>query len=292
MASEGAAAGCELVAIPTDTVTLDGLYYAPAPGRPAAQAAGLPRAAAQPAAAALLMHGNGHNFYTGPARFLPPQLTRLGLACLSYNRRGHDTISCRTREPEGNAFQTVAQAIADNEYAREFLAGRGYGSPVVIGHSNGGLLAAAHVADHPDTPALVLLSAHCGGPEMLARASAQGLLGGSDLPGLSRRAHDVVAAGRGEELLLMPGWWFVTSAASFADSERNLPRLLELAPRIRCPVLVLRGEQEDPDLYPAERFGEITGADVRVIPGAGHFYTGLEDEVAGLVAGWLAAQTG
>lgn len=279
---EGAAPGCELVSIPTDTVTLDGLWYAPARHR----------TAARPAGAALLMHGNGHNFYTGPARFLPPHLTRLGLACLSYNRRGHDTISCRTREPEGNAFQTVAQALADNEYARAFLAGRGQHRPFVIGHSNGGLLAAAHVADHPDTPALVLLSAHCGGPEMLARASAQGLLGGSDLAGLSQRARDLVAAGRGGELMLLPGWWYVTSAASFADTERNLPRLLELAPRIRCPVLALRGGQEDPGLYPAERFGEITGADVRVIPGADHFYTGLEDKVAGLVAGWLAEQLG
>ena len=278
MASEGAAPGCELVAIPTDTVTLDGLWYPPAQRRPAAG----------PAAAALLMHGNGHNFYTGPARFLPPHLTRLGLACLSFNRRGHDTVSCRTREPEGNAFQTVAQAIADNEYARAFLAGRGQHRPFVIGHSNGGLLAAAHAADHPGTPALVLLSAHCGGPEMLARASAQGLLAGSDLAGLSQRARDLVAAGRGGELMLMPGWWYVTSAASFADTERNLPRLLELAPRIRCPVLVLRGELEDPDLYPAERFGEITGADVRIIPGADHFYTGQEDQVAGVVTSWLA----
>ena len=253
---------------------LDGLYY---PAR------GTARGAAQ------LMHGNGGNFYTGPCRFLPPHLLRLGLACLSYNRRGHDTISCRTREPEGNAFQTVAQAIADNEDARAFLAGRGHPSPVVIGHSNGGLLAARHVASHPDTPALVLLSAHCGGPEMPRRASALGLLGRDRLAEISQRARELTASGRAGELMLMPGWWYVTSAGSFADMEANLPRLLDQAPAIGCPVLFLRGEQEDHDLYPAERFADKAGGpvDVRIVPGADHFYTGREDEAGEIVAGWL-----
>ena len=42
------------------------------------------------------------------------------------------------------------------------MADRGFLHPVIIGHSNGGMLAVRHVADHPDTPALVLLSAHTG----------------------------------------------------------------------------------------------------------------------------------
>lgn len=265
---------CELVAIPGATA-LDGAYYEP-PGA---------------TAGALLMHGNGQNFYTGPSRFLPPHLTPLGLACLSYNRRGHDTVSCRTRAPEGNAFQTTAQALADNEQARRYLAGRGHPQPFVIGHSNGGLLAAAHAADHPGTPGLVLLSAHCGGPEMLPRASALGLFGRDQLPRLRRQARDLVAAGRAGELMLMPGWWYVTTAGSFADLEHSLPRLLDLAPRIRCPVLVIRGD-EDPDLYPAEQFAEAVAgpAELRVIPGADHFYTGLEEAVGELVAGWLAGR--
>jgi pimeloyl-ACP methyl ester carboxylesterase len=266
----------ELVTIPADpdTAALDGLYYEPASGT---------RAAVQ------LMHGNGGNFYTGPCRFLPPYLGRIGLSCLSYNRRGHDTITCRTREPGGNAFQTVAQSVTDNEHARRFLAGRGHLNPVVIGHSNGGLLAARYVADHPGTPALVLLSAHCGGPEMLQRASALGLLAGDQLPQLSQRAHQLVAEGRPGTLLLMPGWWYATSAGSFADMEANLPRLLDVAPQIRCPVLYLRGEQENRDLYPAEQFADKAGGpvDVRILPGTGHFYTGREADVGRVAAEWL-----
>ena len=268
----GVSAG--LVSIPAGPATVDGIYYLPAGAR----------------SAALLMHGNGGNFYTGPCRFLPPHLTPMGLACLSYNRRGHDTVACRTREPEGNAFQTTQQAFEDNESARDFLAKRGFTSPVVIGHSNGGLLAAAHVAQHPDTPALVLLSAHCGGREMLERASHLGLLGRGDLAQLSAQARALVAAGRAGELMLMPGWWYVTTAGSFADMEDNLPRLLDLAPAIRCPVLFLRGEQEDRDLYPAERFADAAGtsAEVLIVPGADHFYTGAEAWVGREVAQWLA----
>jgi len=39
------------------------------------------------------MHGNCMNFYTGPARMVPPPLLQLGYACLVHNRRGHDMIA-------------------------------------------------------------------------------------------------------------------------------------------------------------------------------------------------------
>jgi pimeloyl-ACP methyl ester carboxylesterase len=235
------------------------------------------------------MHGNGGNFYSGPARFLPRHLVPRGLACLAFNRRGHDTLTCRTRVPDGNAFQTAAQTMADNLTARQFAAGRGFPAPVVIGHSNGGLYAARHVADHPDAAALVLLSAHCGGPEMLVRASALGLLAADRQAELSAQAAELVAAGRPDALMLMPGWWYVTSAAAFLDTERNVPRLLAAAPRIDCPVLYLRGELEDRDLYPAEEFARLAGGpvQVRIIPDSDHFYTGCEDQVGRIVADWL-----
>ena len=67
-----------LVSIPTDTIPLDGAYYEP-------------EGAAK--GAVLLFHGNTMNFYVGAPRFLPPVLTRLGLACLAFNRRGHDIMS-------------------------------------------------------------------------------------------------------------------------------------------------------------------------------------------------------
>src|SRR5690348_18484518 len=154
-----------LVSIPTDTVPLEGAWYEPE--------------ATEGTGAALLFHGNTMNFYSGAPRFLPPALAELGLASLAFNRRGHDILAIRdSRAAEGAAFQTIAAAIADNRYAAKWVAARGFPKPVVIGHSNGGMLAVRHVADHPETPALVLLSAHCGGKSMVPLASKAGLLAG------------------------------------------------------------------------------------------------------------------
>jgi pimeloyl-ACP methyl ester carboxylesterase len=237
----------------------------------------------------MLMHGNGMNFYYGASGFLPEHLAGIGLAALAYNRHGHDTVSARTRVAEGNAYQTVAEAIDDNERAARWLGTRGYEAPVVIGHSNGGMLAAAHVARHPGTPALVLLSAHLGGTQMLRRASALGLLAGDRLDDLTEQAHALVAAGRADELMLLPGWYYVITAGSFVDTERNLPSLLDDARRITCPVLFVRGDREDAELYPAERFAELAGGpvDVRILEDCDHFYTGHEDELGRVVAAWL-----
>jgi pimeloyl-ACP methyl ester carboxylesterase len=266
-----------LVTIPTDTTPLDGVFYEPE--------------GAAPVGAALLLHGNTMNFYVGAPRFLPPALTRLGYACLAFNRRGHDILGIRdSRAAEGAAFQLTREAIEDNRTAAEWLGARGFAHPVVIGHSNGGMLAVRHVADHPGTPALVLLSAHCGGKDLVARVSRLGLLAGNRLEEIIAQARALVAAGRGRELMLLPGWWYVITAESFVDMLTEVPDILELAPRIACPTLFLRGDEEPAEIYPAEEFrrrahGPCT---VEIVRNCGHFYVGREEAVVELVTGWMA----
>lgn len=265
-----------LVSIPTDTVALEGAWH-----EPEGPAVG----------AVLLLHGNTMNFFTGAPRFLPPVLTRMGLGCLAFNRRGHDILGIRdSRAAEGAAFQTYAEAIDDNRIAAAWLAARGFPEPVVIGHSNGGTLAVQHVADHPRTPALVLLSAHCGGREMVPRASRAGLLAQERLHEITEQARQLISMGRGRELMLLPGWWYVTSAASFVDALENCPDLLQLAPRIGCPALYLRGDREPRELYPAEAFARRAAGrcDVEIVPDCDHFYAGREDAVSTIVCSWLA----
>ena len=63
----------ELISIATNTLPLDGAFYLPE---------------TEPRGVAMLFHGNTMNFYVGAPRFLPPVLTRLGFACLAFNRRG------------------------------------------------------------------------------------------------------------------------------------------------------------------------------------------------------------
>jgi pimeloyl-ACP methyl ester carboxylesterase len=269
-----------LVSIATDTLSLEGAWYEPPRGSERALRN-----------AALLFHGNTMNFYSGAPRFLPPALAELGLASLAFNRRGHDILAVRnSRAAEGAAFQTIAEAIADNRYAANWLRDRGFARPIVIGHSNGGMLAVRHVADYPDTPALVLLSAHCGGSQMVPLASRAGLLAQDRLAEFTARALELVNAGKGRELMLLPGWWYVTSAASFLDLA-NCPDVLELAPKIRCPVLYLRGDKEPRDLYPAEEFAHRCGDEcsVEIVPDCDHFYVGREQQITERVCRWLGS---
>ena len=267
----------KLVSIPTDSVALDGAWH-----EPDGAAAG----------AVLLFHGNTMNYYQGAPRFLPPALTRMGLACLAFNRRGHDILGIRdSRAAEGAAFQTYDEAISDNRIAAAWLAAKGFPNPVVIGHSNGGTLAVRHVAEHPRTRALVLLSAHCGGREMVPRASRAGLLAQDRIAEISRIAKAMVDEGRGKDLMLLPGWWYVTSAASFVDALENCPDVLELAPRIGCPALYLRGDREPRELYTAEAFSRRSGGpcSVEIVPDCEHVYSGREDAVSAIVCSWLAS---
>ena len=282
----------ELVSIPTSSTPLDGLFYSPAPAAEhhALQTDHERHHTNQTNQAALLFHGNTMNFYTGSLKFLPPALISRNISCLAFNRRGHDILAIRnSRAAEGAAFQSAAQAIDDNAIAADWLRGKGFPSPIVIGHSNGGMLAVKHVATRPETPALILLSAHCGGKNMVPRASAAGLLARERLDEITAQATTLVAQGRGKELILLPGWWYVISAESFLDQLSGLPDILTLAPSINCPVLYIRGDQEPRDLYPAEDFAARCAGpcDVEIIGNCDHFYNGVEQRVATLVSTWL-----
>jgi pimeloyl-ACP methyl ester carboxylesterase len=264
----------ELVSIATDTLPLDGAFHWPE-DRPAR-------------GGVLLFHGNTMNFYTGAPRWLPPVLTELGFACLAFNRRGHDILSIRdSRAPEGGALQLTSEGIADNDYAARWMAHRGFPAPIVIAHSGGGMLGVAHAAVHPETPALVLLSAFRGGVGAQAIA-AQKALAGEGYEATMANAQGLVAAGRGKELMNVPNWWYVISAESYVDRVTTLPDILDLAPTIMCPVLYVRGSLEPKEVYPAEAYAERAGGPCDVVIVAGdHFYRGIEDDVCGVVTAWL-----
>lgn len=265
----------ELVGIPTPTHPLDGVYYTPAgPSK----------------GAVMYCHGNQMNFYVGAARFLAPHITSLGYSFMPFNRRGHDSVSTYdSRDCVGGAYQTIAEGIEDNELAAAYLAERGCDNPIVIGHSNGGVLASEHVARHPETRALILLSAHAGGNRLRNPRSARNFSLAGDTAEKIKEAEALVAAGHPRQLMLIPAWWWVISARTYLDRLTNAPDLVENARRITCPVLFIRGAQEPVDNYPAERFQENCAGpcEIAIIPNCDHFYVGAEDRVSGIVKNWL-----
>lgn len=272
----------QLVTIETDSWPLEGAYYEPD---------------GEVRGAAVIFHGNVANFYVGPSRFLPPALTQLGLACLAFNRRGHDILgNHNAREPVGGAYQTIAQSLDDNDTAAEWLAERGHPAPIVIGHSNGGMLSVPFVARHKETPALVILSGHHGGRGFIRKSSGPGFFAGSPehYDELRARAEKLVAEGKGDTLLLLPGWFYCMAAASLIDLSDNMPDMFEHAPNVTCPSLFIRGDLEPRDLYPAERFAEASGGpcDVEIVADCNHFYHGVERQVSELIARWLKKTLG
>ncbi|MPZ86871.1 MAG: alpha/beta fold hydrolase [Nitriliruptorales bacterium] len=265
----------ELVEVTGVDPPLDGLWY--------------PSSARQERGPVVLCHGNTMNFYTGPPRFLPPALVAAGFGSLALNRRGHDILSTRdSRAPVGGAFQTAAEGLADTAAAVGYAADRTGRTPILVGHSNGGMLAAAHAAAHP-VGALILMSAHLGGPEIVRLSCEAGQLAAGRLEETIDIARRLVADGRGDELLLLPGWWYAISADSLLDRLEHTPSLLRSAETIGCPVLFVVGAGEDPAVYPAHTFAERTSgrSDVVVVPECDHFYRGREDQVATIVADWL-----
>ena len=265
----------ELISIPTSTgQPLDGAFCAAAVSRGSIQ----------------LLHGATMNFYVGPPRFLPPFLTARGWDCLAYSRRGHDVLSTRaSRDVEGGAYQINGEALEDDELARASLIERTGRIPVPIGHSHGGMLAAAHVATHPETPALVLLSAHHGGKNIMRLMADGGLMACERFDEMTAEARALVAEGRGNQLMQGAGWWYLISAASYVDNYDNTPDILEAAPKITCPVLYIVGETEPEARYPITAFADRCAGPVETlrIQGCGHFCTGFEERVAGIVGDWL-----
>ena len=91
----------------------------------------------------------------------------------------------------------------------------------------------------------------------------------------------------------MPGWWYVISAETFLDFLTELPDIVELAPKIRCPALFTRGDKEPAHIYPAEAFAARAGASckVEIIADCDHFYIGREAAVSDLIGTWLTRVT-
>ena len=118
----------------------------------------------------------------------------------------------------------------------------------------------------------------------------QRALGGEHYSELEARARELVAAGRGRELIQVPGWWYVLSAESLIDRFTTMPDILTLAPKIACPVLYIRGDREMMHAYPAEAFCGAAGGpcDVEIVPDCDHFYKGREHEITARVVSWLA----
>jgi len=261
----------------TDGFPLDGLVYVPEP--------------ATNGRAVLLVHGKTSNFYTGPSRLLPPHLISRGWTCLAMNRRGHDLGSVRNgRDSYGGAWERFHDSQLDIGGGVAELRRRGFRSVVLIGHSFGGIAAAAYSAAHgEEVSALGLCSAGSGGPEYLPQCSKRGMLAADHHTEVDAEARRLVREGRGDQIIGLPGWWYAITASSWVDLAENVPGTVENARRYAGPILAIRGSMEPSDVYPAEEVAAAAGprAECVVLAGSDHFYNGSEEALSSTVCDWL-----
>lgn len=219
-------------------------------------------------ASLLLTHGFAEYAERYCARYhgLVGKLNGIGFDVYSWDMRGHG------RSPGARGVTDLREALADHRAARRAI--EPAGKPLFLfGHSLGGLVTAASVAEDQNDVAGVVLSAPAlliNAPPHLraiaglvaAFAPAARLAPPIEAEGLSR-IDEEVAAYRADPMVSDPRVPARTGASAIAVAERAWMHYRDW----RVPVLVMHGEQDratDPE--GSKRFVQITpSADKRLV---------------------------
>ena len=252
--------------------------------------------------AALLLHGVASNFYSSSTfETVIPKLRELGLAVLSVNTRGHDSVfgaslgNVRTRL--GAAYETVDDCRYDIAAWIDFLQARGHAALVLIGHSLGAVKAVYGLAREkwPAVRAVVAVSA----PRLSCVAFRNSPDSSSPFFESLTTAERMAAEGRGTELFTSTfPYPMLITAAGYVDKYGPAERynLLRFAHDLPCPALFTYGSKELAGGGIAfagmpEALQSLPHADrrqVAVIEGADHVYTGVGEQLAASIAAWLS----
>lgn len=257
------------------------------------------------------VHGLDGNFYEN--RFIDSVCdvtTRLGIAFLTVNTRGHDYISdllCVTDEgltykQIGGIYEIFEECLLDLDAWIDLLRSRRINSIILQGHSHGAIKVTYYLHKRPisDVSGLILLSPS--DDFGLQRASL-----GDMFDGTLGLAQKMISEGRGRDLMPAEYFHYPISAATYYDtfgfrsplkifniSETDSKDFDALA-KITVPTLVIVGTVEeafigDPQSYLSNIRTKMKSArDYTgwVIEGAPHNYLGYEAELASFIKHWL-----
>jgi pimeloyl-ACP methyl ester carboxylesterase len=259
-----------------------------------------PIANSRPPTAAILLHGVAGNFYgLGTFEKLIPQLQALGLAVLSVNTRGHDSVfgalAGNVRRRFGAAYESVDDCRHDVAAWIEFLARRGHTSVVLIGHSLGAIKAVYSQAHEKFAAVAGVVAAS---PPRLSYSAFMNSPESSVFWESMSAAERMVAEGRGDELFTgqFPFPLLITAAGyidKYGPAERY--NILRFAADLPCPALFTYGSKELDSGGIAFAGLPVALLDlprremrqVAAIAGADHFYAGCGEQLAKVIAGWF-----
>lgn len=282
-----------------DGLRLDGALQIPAEG-----SATEPSQARFDAVVAL--HGVGGNFYTSSLfENLTPTLLKLGVAVVSANTRGHDTLfaasaGLRGRCWLGGAVEKVDDCRLDVAAWLKFLADRGYRRLGVVGHSLGAIKAVYSQACEPDARVTGVLGLS---PPRLSYAAFQYDPRAGAFQEAVSAARLAVRDGRGQQLLQVNFPYTQWMAAEnyldkYGPDEKY--NVISFLGRLHCPVCIAYGQRELEDgsmafagVPDALRQAQRPDQDLTLltIPNADHNYSGTVPALASALGPWLVGST-
>lgn len=257
--------------------------------------------------AVLHLHGASSNFYRSQfLDSLADALTVGGYAFLTGNTRGHDIMnSVYTTDPTaskriGVAYEVFEECLLDIAAWLDFLAQRGHGGMVLLGHSFGAHKAAFYQSETADerVRGLILMSPADQGLWVEAM--------GSEAEHMLSWATEKVSSAEGEELLRAGPAPYPMSARTlhslFVTAKPDIFRFSrpdepwEVVSRLDCAILATMGTVAEfintspPAAMAALEAKAVSSprCDTVVLEGAPHNYRGHEAEVNKVIMDWLS----
>jgi pimeloyl-ACP methyl ester carboxylesterase len=251
--------------------------------------------------AVIWIHGSTANFYEPTYVRIARELAARRFTTILGNTRMHDLGNVATPPEEkrirGGAYWGVpSKQVHDLAAWIGFAQERGFKQVVLVGHSAGAPAVQSYQAEKQDERVVGLV---------LASGRVQPVTAPPD-PDLLAQATQLVAGGRGEELLRFPNRPSpsFTSAATFLDLAKDPMRTDFFGvqtpnppvTRIHCPILAWFGTKEadigtaaDLELLKSSLKRLSSGparVDTTMIQNADHMYGGEEAQVAQTIAKW------
>ncbi len=272
-----------------DGVPLGGAYLAPSVDR---------RLTA--VSAVCFFHGDGGHFYRKLYLELGARLASHGIAFLAANRRGHDIVS--NGAPDGPLAGYAHESVDDSrlDYAAwlDLLKERGHSNVVIGGHSGGAVRAvyAQSKERYPGVSGVIAVS-----PGEYDHMGLFALHPGEFADAYSWCTQRLEA---GEpDAYIRPGipWGSSWTARAFIDcfNPDNRYSVTRRAAELECPALFVFGSEEcgdGPRRLPAcgaamrgLRDAAYERANVQVIDGADHGYSGRDTQLFTAILHWLSA---
>ena len=265
-----------------DGISLHGLLWTPAPGRPRT--------------GIVIAPGAGSEFFDDLLVWLGENFAKSGYIALSMNRRDY------AQEQWYHNFEPSAM---DHKYMVDFLTARGAQEIILAGHSYGTLTGPFYVSASNDArvKAIILYGPHGYKRDGVMRSfGSQG-----DYDQAVAKAREMVAAGQGKQTFLLPpirpgGRPRPSSYETFLNrlgpDTKAVP--VEIISKVLGrPLLAIR-DPADPYLAtipPAQRQLEEANKNLEYVllpdirggrsDGAAHQFRGREEEVLGITLAWL-----